>query len=154
MKICMQLNLSAEYTSGAKTLKLAKIWPPTSPMTPASIGWLKPRTDKSGKICPLRPQDTLESHRVSRRFWETELAKGNDGETNEPNPSPDTLHTIIITHHAPHRLGLHPNFKKDTISVAYASDLTTIIETHQPDLWVFGYTHTAGDFKIGKTRLT
>lgn len=100
--------------------------------------------EKSGKTCPLRPQDTLDRHKASRQFLETELAKRNDDKTER---------TIVITHHAPHRFGLHPNFKKDTISVAYASDLTAIIETHQPDLWVFGHTHTACDFTIGKTRL-
>lgn len=100
--------------------------------------------EKSGKTGPLRPQDTLEIHKASRLFLETELANRNDDKTGR---------TIIITHHAPHRFGLHPNFKKDTISVAFASDLTAIIETQQPDLWVFGHTHTACDFTIGKTRL-
>ena len=99
----------------------------------------------SGRTRRLRPQDTLDAHRASRRFLETELAKS-EGCNNQAR-------RVVITHHAPHPNGLNPNSKTDPLSVAYASDLTAIIETHKPDLWVFGHTHTACDFQIGKTRL-
>ncbi|MGL4404816.1 MAG: metallophosphoesterase [Notoacmeibacter sp.] len=99
----------------------------------------------SGRTRPITPQDTLDAHRASVKFLETELARNEDGS--------NQARTIVITHHAPHPNGLNPTSKADLLSVAYASDLTAIIETHQPDLWVFGHTHTACDFQIGKTRL-
>ncbi|MGL4404286.1 MAG: metallophosphoesterase, partial [Notoacmeibacter sp.] len=99
----------------------------------------------SGRTRPITPQETLDAHRASAQFLETELGRS-EGGNNQPR-------TIVITHHAPHPNGLNPSSKTDPLSVAYASDLTAMIETHQPDLWVFGHTHTACNFTIGKTRL-
>jgi Icc-related predicted phosphoesterase len=41
----------------------------------------------------------------------------------------------------------------DTLNHAYASDLTTLIESDQPALWVHGHIHTHSDYLIGVTRI-
>ncbi|MCU0733756.1 MAG: hypothetical protein MUE84_19530, partial [Hyphomonas sp.] len=55
---------------------------------------------------------------------------------------------VVITHHAPVRAGLAPEFHDDWISAGYASNLDALIKAFAPDLWVFGHTHYGQDTRI------
>ncbi len=58
---------------------------------------------------------------------------------------------IIITHHCPVRL---PQLNLDTLQSAYCSELEYLIQTYQPDFWLYGHTHTSDDvIKIDQTKL-
>lgn len=41
----------------------------------------------------------------------------------------------------------------DDIHAAFASDLSWLIECHQPALWIHGHTHTASDYRVGSMRV-
>ncbi|MCW3782885.1 hypothetical protein [Defluviimonas salinarum] len=56
----------------------------------------------------------------------------------------------MISHHAPSRAVAG---RIDAITPAFVSDLDTIIETAQPDLWLFGHTHRSLQARIGRTHL-
>jgi hypothetical protein len=60
---------------------------------------------------------------------------------------------VVISHTAP---VINPNskFKDSSLRPAFNSlDMMEIIETYQPDLWVYGHTHECDDQMIGKTRI-
>jgi hypothetical protein len=105
--------------------------------------------------------DTIALHHASRSFLETELAKWRDEETMKAaqgmviagtgiSDGSEITRTpmVVITHHAPVRAGLAPEFQDDWISAGYASNLDALIEDFAPDLWVFGHTHYGQDTRI------
>jgi Icc-related predicted phosphoesterase len=89
----------------------------------------------------FRPAEALRLHSQSRRFIADALKT--------PHASP----TVVITHHAPHPGSLHPRYSNDILSGAYVSDLSSLIETGAPDLWVHGHVHSSFDYKLGRTRI-
>ena len=94
---------------------------------------------KSERGKKLRPTDTLELHRATRRYLGKELARPWDGET------------VVVTHHAPHPLSLVD--RAASHGYCYASDLTDLIEGTAPNLWLHGHIHKAQDYTIGSTRI-
>jgi Icc-related predicted phosphoesterase len=89
----------------------------------------------------FRPQEALLLHKRSRAFITQTLA--------EPVTGP----TVVVTHHAPHPGSLHPRYANDLISAAYVSDLTPLIESGKPALWVHGHVHASFDYRVGDTRV-
>jgi Icc-related predicted phosphoesterase len=84
----------------------------------------------------LRPLDTLRRHQESRAFITHELA-AHLGER-----------CVVVTHHSP-----LPDPNGDALSVAFTSDLTSLILDGAPCLWVFGHTHESVDTTVGSTRV-
>jgi len=89
----------------------------------------------------FRPREALLMHRQSRQFIEQVLADPFDGPT------------CVVTHHAPLAASLDPRFGSVPINAAYASNLSTLIETGQPELWVHGHVHRSWDYWAGRTRI-
>ncbi len=87
----------------------------------------------------LEPRESAAIHADHRGWLDAELAKPFDGET------------IVVTHHAPHPKVL--SRAGNSIDAAYASDLSRLIERHQPAWWIHGHTHRPTDFVLGRTRV-
>ena len=84
----------------------------------------------------------LRDHELSRGWLERELAKPFDGKT------------IVLTHHAPHPLSVHPRYlSMDALATnaAFASDLTPLLQ--QADLWCHGHVHDSFDYRVGRCRV-
>ncbi|WP_417585015.1 metallophosphoesterase [Pelagibacterium sp.] len=89
----------------------------------------------------LHPRDTLAWHRDHRATIGRRLAKPFDGPT------------VVITHHAPHRLSLDdPNFP-DPSDGSFASDLGGLMDRYRPELWIHGHLHWRRDYRVGDTRV-
>jgi Icc-related predicted phosphoesterase len=80
----------------------------------------------------LQARDTLIDHEQSRRWLEAELAKPYDGKT------------VVVTHHGPHPLSIHPRYVGDKVSAGFISDLTPLL--HHADLWLHGHVHDSFDY--------
>ena len=87
------------------------------------------------------PQEAWRLHQQSRAFIETTLATPFEGPT------------VVVTHHAPHPRSVHPRYQSNLLNAAYASDLTEVIETGKPTLWIHGHTHHGFDYRVGATRI-
>jgi len=61
--------------------------------------------------------------------------------------------TVVITHHAPSRQSIHPMFANSRCNSLFASNLNSLIEYWEPDLWLHGHSHSSSDYMIGKTRV-
>ena len=61
---------------------------------------------------------------------------------------------MVITHHAPTFLNYPAKYKNDVLNVAFATELSNLVESSAVDYWQYGHHHinTAG-FVIGKTKL-
>lgn len=87
----------------------------------------------------IEPSEVLAMHRATRAFLEAELARPHDGST------------VVVTHHAPHPHSL-PDRHAD-LAWCDASDLTGLIESGAPDIWVHGHVHQHADYWVGSTRI-
>lgn len=98
------------------------------------------RPSSSGKTRKMQPADFYRLHRASVDSLDADLGIAHDGPT------------VVVTHHAPHpdALGLRP---RDGLDCCYASDLTWLIDRHQPTLWVHGHVHGRLDTRVSNTRI-
>lgn len=96
-----------------------------------------------GGIIPrmMVPRDTVDMHRRTLAFLEASLAEPFDGPT------------VVVTHHAPHPLSVHPKYADDPVTAGFVSDLSGLIERTQPDLWLHGHVHQPFDYSVGRTRI-
>jgi Icc-related predicted phosphoesterase len=99
------------------------------------IGWLKQPWRR------FRPQEAALLHHRSRAFIGATLA------------SPFAGPTVVVTHHAVHWDSVDPAHRSDQLTAAYVSDLSGLIETFQPRLWVHGHIHKSSDYHVGNTRV-
>jgi len=84
----------------------------------------------------------LGDHEMSRAWLERELAAPFDGKT------------IVISHHAPHPLSVHPRYlAANTLATnaAFASDLTPLLQ--RADVWCHGHVHDSFDYQVGRCRV-
>ncbi len=93
------------------------------------------RLDK-GKFSPV---DALGIHTSTRRWLKEELDKPFPGKT------------VVVTHHAPHPHSIHPKYKDDLLSAAFASDVSELLQG--ADLWIHGHVHDSFDYRVGKCRV-
>ncbi len=75
------------------------------------------------------PRDALALHGASVAFLDHALARPHNGST------------VVVTHHAPHPGSVSPRFEGDAMTPAFVSNLSSLIDRRQPDLWVHGHVH-------------
>lgn len=87
----------------------------------------------------IRPSETVLIHADHRAWLEERLSRTHPGQT------------IVVTHHCPHP-GLISEGPGELAPV-YGSDLTGLIDRHQPYAWFFGHTHHHAETVQGRTRI-
>ena len=80
-------------------------------------------------------QQALSEHELSRAWLEQELAK-----------KPYEGKTVVVTHHGPHRLSVHPRYVGVAINAAFVSDLSELLP--KADLWIHGHVHDSFDYSV------
>ncbi len=76
----------------------------------------------------------LKAHEVARDWLQRELAKPYEGKT------------VVITHHAPHSLSIHPRYADDPVNAAFASQLDDLLG--KANLWLHGHVHDSFEYII------
>ena len=61
--------------------------------------------------------------------------------------------TVVVTHHAPHLGSVQPRHQSDSLSPAFASNLSWLIVGTSPELWIHGHDHGSHDYLVGRTRV-
>lgn len=91
-------------------------------------------------IAGWEPHDARLAHLQSKAWLEAELAASE-------------LPVVVVTHHAPHPLSIAPQYADDWATAGFVSDLSDVIERHQPVAWLHGHTHSSFDYGVGGTRI-
>jgi Icc-related predicted phosphoesterase len=89
----------------------------------------------------FRPEEALLMHTASKAFLVETLA------------TPFAGPTVVVTHHAPQGLSVHPQYRSDLLTAAFVSDLSALIMEFQPNLWVHGHVHSSFDYAVGRSRV-
>ncbi len=64
-----------------------------------------------------------------------------------------TDETIVLTHHVPSYGVVSPVFQGDSLNRFFVCEMTDLILSAKPPLWVYGHTHLPADNRIGETRV-
>lgn len=94
------------------------------------IGALDP-----GKKDKLTAQMTLQRHRESRAWLETELPKGDPG------------HTVVVTHHYPHKNSTAQKYVGDALTAIFGSHMPLEMML-QAGLWIHGHAHSSCNYRL------
>lgn len=95
------------------------------------------------ELAYITPGDILEEHRKCREFLRKEFYHA----CFHPGP------VVVITHHGPSFYCVDPQRKNSELNGFFYVELSDMIMSHKPKLWLYGHDHTANDVLIGKTRL-
>lgn len=87
----------------------------------------------------ITPAMILADHMASRAWLEGQLRSEFVGKT------------VVITHHAPHRLSVHRKYVGHPLTPAFVSDLSDLM--HRTDLWIHGHAHDSFDYQVGRCRV-
>lgn len=85
------------------------------------------------------PEHALQDHERSRAWLATELSRPYEGTT------------VVVTHHGPHPLSVHPRYAGDITNAAFVSDLTELLQ--KADFWLHGHVHDSFDYRLGRCRV-
>jgi len=61
--------------------------------------------------------------------------------------------TVVITHHAPSALSVHPKFAGSPLNACFASHLDRLLDGALAQLWIHGHMHHSVDRQVRGTRL-
>jgi hypothetical protein len=106
----------------------------------AKRGMMDFRAIRYGETGLFRPEHARELHSAQVRWLERELSAAFHGPT------------VVITHHLPHRLSIHPRFEGDSLNPGFASDLDRMVR-HPVAVWIHGHTHESFDYVVNGTRV-
>jgi Icc-related predicted phosphoesterase len=84
-------------------------------------------------------RDAFARHESARAWLETELAKPFAGKT------------VVVTHHGPHPLSIHPRYIGNQLNAGFISDLSDLMPG--VDLWLHGHVHDSFDYQVGRCRV-
>lgn len=85
------------------------------------------------------PEQALSEHEASRGWLALELAKPYDGAT------------VVVTHHGPHPLSVHPRYEGDELNAAFVSNLSPLLR--KADYWLHGHVHDSFDYLVEGCRV-
>ncbi|WIJ26361.1 metallophosphoesterase [Devosia sp. RR2S18] len=86
------------------------------------------------------PKDAMLQHAQSVQWLDEELERSE-------------LPTVVVSHHAPHPDSIATEWQYDLCTAAFVSNLSELIERHQPKLWLHGHTHDSFDYSVGNTKV-
>jgi Icc-related predicted phosphoesterase len=84
-------------------------------------------------------EHALQDHERSRAWLREELCRTYEGKT------------VVVTHHGPHPLSVHPRYAGDMTNAAFVSDLTELVK--KANFWFHGHGHDSFDYHVGNCRV-
>lgn len=94
----------------------------------------------TGQILRITPEFTKKMNEVHKAWIFSQLEMNRDK-------------TIVVTHHAPTSKSIHPKWKEDPLTPAFANLWDKEVEEKGPAIWIHGHTHDPFDYTIGDTRV-
>ena len=91
----------------------------------------------------LLPQHILDIHLKSRKMLVTNIKKFKK----------QNKKVVVITHHAPCELSIEAQYKGDALNGAFYTNLSDIIMTTNPEMWIHGHMHNTSDYTLGNCRI-
>lgn len=79
-------------------------------------------------------KQALSEHDFSRSWLSQELGKPYDGKT------------VVVSHHGPHPLSVHPRYVGEALNAAFVSNLSELLP--KANIWIHGHVHDSFDYSV------
>ena len=89
----------------------------------------------------FHPDDSIRLHNQSAGWLKCMLAEHFAG------------NTVVVTHHAPSSISVHPRYASNLLTPAFASNLEYMMDVDRVKLWIHGHMHNPSDYEINGTRI-
>ena len=109
-------------------------------MADAQFGMYDFHVIRCGNDRMFRPADARSTHLEQAGWLRRQLAEEFPGGT------------IVVTHHLPHRLSIHPKYGASDLNPGFASDLSKLMGP-RVSVWIHGHTHESFDYVVNGTRV-
>ena len=96
---------------------------------------------RDGGDSTFTPEQSVARHERHVAWLEARLAERHRGPT------------VVVTHHAPSPLSVHPRYAGSPLNAAFVSDLSRVAGGGRAALWIHGHTHDSFDYDLGGTRV-
>jgi len=60
---------------------------------------------------------------------------------------------VVITHYLPTEKSIHSDYKGSLLNPFFLCDVTSLIVSRKPRLWIHGHTHRSCDYQVAETRV-
>ena len=60
---------------------------------------------------------------------------------------------VVVTHHMPHPMSVHPRYKGDPFNRFFLHDVSHVVEGREAALWIHGHTHESFDYTVKGTHV-
>lgn len=97
--------------------------------------------NKGGKMVRLSPNDTVAAHDEAIAFIRKTLQAPFEGKT------------VVMTHHLPHPLCVHEQYKGHPLNPAYMTNLDQLIRENDIAVWCHGHTHDNVNIEVHNTKI-
>lgn len=99
---------------------------------------------RNDTMCHFMPHDAYEEHKKTLEIFQRDIYDWKRIDRK----------TIVMTHHAPTAMSVHPRFTGDINNYAYYTDLSELI-LDNPNIkyWVHGHMHDMHDYMVGDCRV-
>jgi predicted phosphodiesterase len=87
------------------------------------------------------PDDSAALFRRDAQWLGRQLGTAHDGPT------------VVVTHHAPSPLSIHPRFADSLLNACFVSDAHHLLGEGGAALWIHGHTHDSFDYRVERTRV-
>ena len=81
----------------------------------------------------------LAEHELARAWLTQELDKPYEGKS------------VVVSHHGPHPLSVHPRYVGEALNAAFVSNLTELLP--KADLWIHGHVHDNFEYRVAGCRV-
>jgi predicted phosphodiesterase len=61
--------------------------------------------------------------------------------------------TVVVTHHAPSPMSIHPRFAGSLLNACFVSDAEHLVDGERACLWIHGHTHDSFDYELNGARV-
>ncbi|MCC6869107.1 MAG: metallophosphoesterase [Burkholderiales bacterium] len=95
--------------------------------------------DEAGRV--FTPEDSTALFDAQAHWLEERLAQPHAGAT------------VVITHHAPSLLSIHPRFADSLFNACFVSAAERLLDGGRVRLWIHGHTHDSFDYFVNGTRV-
>ena len=96
---------------------------------------------EDGADALFTPDDAAARHARHAAWIASRLATPHDGPT------------VVVTHHAPSRLSIHPRYADSLLNACFVSDAARLMGGDRASLWIHGHTHDSFDYDLAGTRV-
>jgi predicted phosphodiesterase len=90
---------------------------------------------------PFTPDDAAQRFAGHAAWLEDRLAASHAGPT------------VVITHHAPSPMSIHPRYSGSLLNACFVSDAERLVDGRRVRLWIHGHTHDSFDYALNGTRV-